>query len=185
MTEIYQPVEDSYFFYEFLEEYFSKNTPQTPRGAPSGVKIKYLDMGTGSALLSEAVSKFLSKKDILVADINPTAVEFAKKKGFNAIKTNLFEKINDKFDLITFNAPYLPEDIRESKSSQLATTGGKRGDEISLKFLEQAKKHLNKNGKVFLLISSLTPQDKISKFKYKIVARKKIFIEELLILEFF
>ena len=185
MTEIYQPAEDSLFFSQFLEKYLSKNTPPIPRGTPSGAKIKYLDMGTGSAILSDIVAKFLNKENILSADINPSAVEFAKKKGFNTIKTNLFGKIKGKFDLITFNAPYLPKDIREPKSSQLATTGGKRGDEVSLKFLEQAKKHLNKNGKVFLLISSLTPLDKINKFKYKIVARKKIFMEELLILEFF
>ena len=173
MTEIYQPSEDSHFFSEFLEKYLSKNKINS-----------YLDMGTGSTILSDVVAKFLNKNNILVADINPASVELAKRKGFDAIKTNLFEKIKGRFDLITFNAPYLPEDIREPKSSRLATTGGKRGDEVSSKFLRQAKKHLNKNGKVFLLISSLTPLDKINKFKYKIVARKKIFMEELLIFEF-
>ena len=141
-------------------------------------------MGTGSGILSEAASKFLDKENILAADINPEAVKLLKKKEFNCIKTNLFSKIKNKFDLITFNAPYLPLDPREPKDSQLATTGGERGDEISLKFLKQAKKHLNENGKIFLLISSLTPLDKIKKFKYKIVAKKKIFMEELLILEF-
>ena len=187
MTEIYQPAEDSYFFSEFLEEYLFKSI--SPHSAiwstPKGAKIRYLDMGTGSTILSYTMSKFLDKKNILATDINPNAVKLAKKKGFNAIRTNLFEKIKGKFDLITFNAPYLPEDSQEPKSSRLATTGGKRGDEISVKFLKQAKKHLNKNGKVFLLISSLTPMDKINRFKHKIVARKKIFMEELLILEFF
>ena len=141
-------------------------------------------MGTGSAILPEVASKFINKKNITAADINPKAVKLAKQKTFNAIKTNLFKKIKDKFDLITFNAPYLPLDKREPKDSQLATTGGKCGDEISIKFLKQAKKHLNKNGKILLLISSLTPQNKIKKFKPKIVAKKKIFMEELLILEF-
>ncbi len=174
MTEVYSPAEDSYFFSEFLKKYISKKRINS-----------YLDMGTGSTILSDTVSKVLSRKNILVADINPTAVRLAREKGFNAIETDLFENIKDKFDLITFNAPYLPKDLRESKSSQLATTGGRRGDEISLKFLGQAKKHLKKNGKVFLLISSLTPLDKINKFNPEIVARKKIFMEELFILEFF
>jgi release factor glutamine methyltransferase len=141
-------------------------------------------MGTASGILAETASKFLNKKNILVADINSDAVKLLKQKGYNAIKTNLFSKIKTKFDLITFNAPYLPFDPREPKSSQIATTGGKRGDEISAEFLKQAKKHINKNGKIFLLISSLTPMNKIKKFKHKIVARKKIFMEELLILEF-
>ena len=89
-----------------------------------------------------------------------------------------------KADIITFNAPYLPEDKHEPKSSRLETTGGKTGDEISLKFLKQAFNYLSHDGKIFLLISSQTPMDKIKKFNPKIVARKKIFFEELLILEF-
>ena len=141
-------------------------------------------MGTGSGILSETTSKFLDKKNILAADINTEAIKLVKEKGFKTIKTNLFSKITEKFDLITFNAPYLPKDSREPKDSQLATTGGKRGDEISIKFLKQAKKHLNKNGKIFLLISSLTPSDKIEKYNPATVAKKKIFIEELKILQF-
>ena len=137
--EIYQPEKDSYFFADFLKKYLSKNKINS-----------YLDMGTGSGILSEAASKFLDKENILAADINPEAVKLLKKKEFNCIKTNLFSKIKNKFDLITFNAPYLPLDPREPKDSQLATTGGERGDEISLKFLKQAKKHLNENGKIFL-----------------------------------
>ena len=171
--EIYQPAEDSYFFLDFLEKYLQKHKVDS-----------YLDMGTGSGILSKGASKFIDKKNILSADINSSAVKFLKGEKFNAIKTNLFEKIKNKYDLITFNAPYLPLDPREPKSSQLATTGGKCGDEVSIKFLEQAGKFLNKDGKAFLLISSLTPMDKIKKFNLKIVARKKIFMEELLILEF-
>ncbi len=171
--EIYQPAEDSYFFVDFLEKYLKKNKVNS-----------YLDMGTGSGILSKTASKFLNKKNILATDINPSVIKLLKQKNFNTVQSNLFEKIKNKYDLITFNAPYLPFDPREPKSSQLATTGGKCGDEISIKFLKQAKKHLNKNGKIFLLISSLTPMDKIKKFNPKIVARKKIFMEKLLILEF-
>ena len=171
--EIYQPAEDSYLFADFLKKYLSKHKVNS-----------YLDMGTGSGILSKTASKFLDKKNILAADINPNTIKSLKQKKYNAINTNLFSKIKNKFDLITFNAPYLPLDPREPKSSQLATTGGKRGDEISMKFLRQAKKHLNKNGKIFLLISSLTPMNKIKKSNPKIVARKKMFMEELLILEF-
>ena len=171
--EIYQPAEDSYLFANFLKKYLSKNK-----------NISYLDMGAGSGILSETASKFLDKKNITPVDINPKSIKLLNKKGLKATKSNLFKEIRSKFDLITFNAPYLPQDKRESKSSQLATTGGAKGDEISIKFLKQAKKHLNKNGKILLLISSLTPMDRIKKYKPKIVAKKKIFMEELRILEF-
>lgn len=171
--EIYQPAEDSHFFSDFLKKYLTKNKINS-----------YLDMGSGSGVLAQTASEFLGKENILTTDINPKSIKLLKQKNFKTIKSNLFEKIKGKFDLITFNAPYLPLDQREPKDSQIATTGGKRGDEISIKFLKQAKKHLNENGKILLLISSLTPINKIKKFNTKIVARRKIFFEQLLILEF-
>ncbi len=192
--EIYKPAEDSIFFSDFLKNYFTTYSPIN--------NLKILDMGTGTGILAKTSAKFLSPKNITAIDINPNAIKALQKEKFKAIQSNLFEvlekrkpsivtssqslqKINNvKFDLIIFNAPYLPLDSRESKSSQIATTGGKRGDEISIKFLKQAKQYLNKNGKIFLLISSLTPMNKIKKFKPKILTRKKLFMEELLILEF-
>lgn len=141
-------------------------------------------MGTGSTILAQTAYD-LGIKSITAIDINPNAVKLAKQKGFKAIKSNLFEKIpqTEKYDIICFNAPYLPQDPNEPKDSQLATTGGKRGDEISLEFIKQAKQHLNQNGKIYLLISSLTPFNKIKEYNPKIVKKEKIFFEELIILE--
>jgi release factor glutamine methyltransferase len=175
MTEIYEPSDDSYFFAEFLKRYLKKSKPQT-----------YLDIGCGSGILAKTVSNFFKKENILCADINPSAVSATRLLGFKTIKSNLFSKIEKKkkFDLITFNAPYLPEGEYEPSESMLITTGGKRGDEISLKFLKQAKEHLTEKGKVLLLISSLTPVERINKLKPKLLAKKKIFFEELRIYEF-
>ena len=173
--EIYEPSDDSYFFAGFLKNYIKRNKPST-----------FLDMGCGSGILARTVFKFFKKEDILCADINPSAVSATRLLGFKAIKSNLFSKIpkKKKFDLITFNAPYLPEEEGEPDSSKLITTGGKEGDEISLKFLKQAQEHLTDRGKILLLISSLTPLEKINKFHPKTLARKKLFFERLLILEF-
>jgi release factor glutamine methyltransferase len=171
--EIYQPSDDSRFFANFLKKYLKSHKTNS-----------YLDIGTGSGILAKTALNFMSPKNILTSDINPEAIKNLQKEKFQTIQSDLFKNIAQNFDLITFNAPYLPLDKREPKSSQLATTGGKHGDEISLKFLKQAKKHLNSNGKIFLLISSLTPMGKIKNFNPKIAATKKIFVEELLILEF-
>lgn len=172
---IYEPSDDSYFFARFLQKYLKKNHPKT-----------FLDMGCGSGILTKTVSKFFDSKNIICVDINQSAISTAKLLGFKAIKSDLFMKIprENKFDLIVFNAPYLPENKNEPHESKLTTTGGRRGDEISVKFLKQAKNYLNENGKILLLISSLTPTDKINKFKPRLVAKKKIWFEELLILEF-
>ncbi len=173
--EIYEPSDDSFFFAGFLKNYVKKNKPAT-----------FLDMGCGSGILAKTVEKFFTKGKILCVDINPSAVSATRLIGLKAVKSNLFSKVskNKKFDLITFNAPYLPMDVNEPKESQLATTGGKNGDEIPIKFLKQAKNYLADNGKILLLISSLTPLEKINKFKPKILAKKKLFFEELLILQF-
>jgi release factor glutamine methyltransferase len=169
--EIYEPAEDSFLFVELLKSYFNENKVSS-----------YLDMGSGSGILAE-IAKESGVNEILCADINPDSVKFVQEKGFEAVETDLFDSIEQKFDLITFNAPYLPRDEREPEKSQVATTGGEKGDEIPLAFIEQAKKHLNPEGKILVLISSLTPFDQIEKFNPRIVARKKLFFEELLILE--
>ncbi len=174
---MYLPAEDSIFFKEFLEKHFKKQKPSND--------ITVLDMGTGSGILAETCAKFLPKKNIFCVDLQIDCVNHLLQKGFNAIESNLFKRIpkGKKFDLILFNAPYLPRNKLEDKQSQIETTGGKWGDEISLKFLNQGKKFLKLNGKIFLLVSSLTPMNKLEKFNPKIIARKKIWFEELLILE--
>jgi release factor glutamine methyltransferase len=180
--KIYKPSDDSYLFQNFLEQYLSNLQSSNPDICS---KIKLLDMGTGSGILSKTAIKFLAANNILAADINTEAIKNLSDEKFKTVHSNLFQTINQKFDLIIFNAPYLPRDSREPSDSQIATTGGQRGDEISLQFLKQAQSHLNPNGKILLLISSLTPINKIKKlWEYKIVARKKLFMEELSILEF-
>ncbi len=173
--EIYEPSDDSFFFASFLKNYVRKNKPTT-----------FLDMGCGSGIMAKTISKSFDKKNVLCADINPSAVSATRLIGFKAIRSNLFSKIpkKRKFDLITFNAPYLPDVEDEPKSSKLITTGGKNGDEISLKFIKQAKEYLTNKGRILLLVSSLTPLERINKFKPKILVKKKLFFEELLILEF-
>lgn len=177
MSEVYEPREDSFFLADFLEKHLRKNKKRVNF---------YLDMGCGSGILSKTALKFLEKEKVTASDINIDAVKVTKKIGISVICSDLFKEFGkgEKFDLITFNAPYLPKNSKEPKESAIATTGGKRGDEVSVKFLKQAFKHLNERGKIFLLISSLTPLDKIYKFNGKIVGRKKLFFEDLIILEF-
>jgi release factor glutamine methyltransferase len=172
MEEIYSPAEDSYLLQEVLEK-------EIPKFVPT---IKVLEVGAGSGNNLEKL-KSLGVKNISSCDINPKAVKKCKSLGFSCIESNLFEKIKGKFDLIIFNPPYLPEDKREEKISRIATTGGKKGSEIINKFLKQAKKYLNKNGKIFLISSSLTKGINWNCCKKKLISRKKIFFEELRVWE--
>ena len=86
-----------------------------------------------------------------------------------------------KYDIIIFNPPYLSEDENkdEPKDSQLATTGGKKGSEILNKFLKQVDNYLKKNTKIYILTSSSTKNIDFRHFKKELIAKEKIFYEEL------
>ena len=104
-------------------------------------------------------------------------------KGRLNVKETLVSLQCPRFDLIIFNPPYLPEDFLEPESSRILTTGGKKGNEIINEFLKQAIHYLNKNGKIFLLVSSLSGEIDFLDYKKKILAKRKLFFEELIIWE--
>jgi len=148
--------------------------------------LKLLELGAGSGIHLETASKLgIKKENIFSSDINIRAVNHCDALGFNCIHSDLFENIDGKFDLIIFNPPYLPEDKKEPKDSQLATTGGKKGDEIILKFLRQAKNCLTRDGKIFLITSSLSPKISFEEFGYreKEIGCENLFFERLCIFE--
>jgi len=177
--EIYSPAEDSFFLSDILKKIIPEMSKKN-----KNKNLKFLEIGCGSGIqLQTAMEAGVKKENILGADINDNAVKHCKKLGFNSVYSNLFQNIKGNYDLIIFNPPYLPDDKREPKSSKLATTGGKKGGEIINKFLKQAKGYLNKEGKIILIISSLTKGMNFSGYNVKILGIKKIFFEELKIIE--
>ena len=163
---IYEPEEDSYL----LEKYVKKFA-----------KGKVLDVGTGSGILALAAKK--KCKEVLAVDINQESVKLVNKKGINTIKSDLFSEVNDKYDTIIFNPPYLPDDEMEDEESRLITTGGKKGHEIIQKFLKDAKNYLSKEGIILIVFSSLSGNivKLFKKYKYhaELLEKKKLFFEEL------
>ena len=177
MSSIYSPAEDSYLLEEVLET-------KLPKLIKKNLALTFLEIGVGSGIqLMAASNSGVKKENISGVDINLEAVKHCKNLGFNCIQSNLFSKVKGKFDLIIFNPPYLPEDKNEPKDSKLITTGGKKGSEVINKFLIESKKHLNKNGKIFLLVSSLTKEIRWNNYQKKLVGKKKIFFEELKVYE--
>jgi len=177
---IYEPAEDSFLLSEEIKKYLKNKDKE----------IKILDMGSGSGIQAKTC-RDLGFKNILCADIDPEAIKHFKKLKFRSIKTNLFSKIKkskeNKFDFIIFNPPYLPENELEPKDSRLATTGGKKGYEIIIKFLKQARSYLTKDGAILLLFSSLsqpkTIKSEAKKLGYTIkeLSSQKLFFEELFV----
>ena len=179
MPEVYSPSDDSYLMSKVLKR-------ELPTLLKKNPDLKFLEIGTGSGInLQAAENSGMKKENIFSCDINPEAVKHCRKLKFKCIKSNLFSNIDGKYSLIIFNPPYLPDDKHEPKSSRIATTGGKRGDEIILKFLKQAKKHLKPEAEIFLLTSSLTLMSRIKKefknYKVKLLEKEKLFFEELMV----
>lgn len=172
---MYSPKEDSFFLSKTIENFFKHKNLKGK---------KFLDMGSGSGIQAETLAKFTEKRNIICADIDKEVIRHLKSKGFNAINSNLFSKLKGKFDFIVFNPPYLPE---HKYDKQPDTTGGKSGDETILRFLKQARQHLAQHGRIFLLLSSLTPRKRINNYlaencKFKKLSEKKLFFEILEIL---
>ena len=163
---IYEPREDS-FLLEIEVKKYSKGK-------------KVLDVGSGSGILAKA-ALYSGAKGVLCVDINNECVKYLKKEGFKAIQSDLFSNVRGKFDLIVFNPPYLPEDEREDSESSRITSGGKKGNEIIIRFLKESLNHLEENGIILIVVSNLTGKINFKKFGFKmrIIASKKIFMEKL------
>jgi len=174
---IYEPREDSHLLAEVLEKENLK-----------GKNI--LDMGCGSGLLGIIASKAGAR--VSAVDIDVSAVECARKNAkacgakINFFVSDLFQNLgNEKFDLIIFNAPYLPEKI--SAASRPWAAG--EDLEIIFRFIREAKNFLSEKGKILLCISSLTDLENIMKkfseigFSASVFAEKKIPWEMLYVIE--
>jgi len=134
-----------------------------------------LDLGTGCGILGILAAKKARK--VVATDISPYAVECAQMNArqnsalakMDIRQGNLFEpiKANEKFDVIIFNAPYLPTRESEKKSwVGKAWAGGQSGRDVIEPFLSEVHKYLKKRGRIFLVQSSLPDIDKsIQRFK--------------------
>jgi len=172
-SKIYEPQQESFLLAKQVKKY---------------AKGKVLDVGTGTGIQAETALENPNVTDVLAVDINPKAVKYVKKKGIKAIKSDLFSNVTDVFDTIIFNAPYLPEDLREKKDEHsLAVCGGKHGYELIERFFNQVSLYLAEDGIILLLFSSLTNKTMVDKiiadrlFESKLLIEKKYFFESVYI----
>lgn len=167
-SNYYVPAEDSFFFDDYLKNKTGKSA---------------LDIGTGSGILANTLSKNFVL--VVVTDINIVALTKAHETIGNCICCNAADALHVNFDLIVCNLPYLPSD----ELLDPTVDGLHDGTEIPSVIIKSASQRIEKNGKMVFLTSSLAKYDTLVKlseslgFDVTIAATKKLFYEELIIIE--
>jgi len=189
--KVYEPAEDSELLINNLVDVKNKTV---------------LDVGTGTGIQAINALKKGAKR-VIGIDINPYAIETAKENALlNKLKLNedifffesdLFKNMDEiknelksKFDVILFNAPYLPtsEDEKLEKYLNYAFDGGIDGRKVLDRFIDEVGNYLKENGTIQIVQSSLTGEEKTLKllkkygFKAKKTASMRFPYEELQII---
>jgi release factor glutamine methyltransferase len=125
-------------------------------------KPKVLDLCTGSGAIAVSIKKYVPEAEVFASDISIKALQLAKinniDNNINFIESNLFENINNEFDIIVSNPPYIrTEEIKSlSKEVQneplIALDGGQDGLNFYRDIIKQAHNYLKSNGKLCLEI---------------------------------
>jgi len=174
--QVYEPAEDTFLLAENLA---------VRKGDTA------LDVGTGTGLIALLMAKKASS--VLGVDINPLAIELARENArINGIKnvefrvSDLFENVSGKFDVITFNAPYLPGEPEEP--IDLALVGGEGGREVLDRFIREVPEYLKPGGTVQIVQSSITGvEETLEKLeevglKGKVAAKVHVFFEDIVLI---
>ncbi len=169
---VYRPSEDSRLLLESIEL----------RGGD-----RFLEVGTGSGIVALHAARTARA---VATDANRRAVELtranARRNGLHVdvVRTNLASGLLGPFDVIAFNPPYL--EGRPLDTLDRAWAGGHQGSEVSMHFLADLPRILARRGRAYLLLSAANAAARAEAyraFRARVVARRKLFFEELQVLE--
>jgi len=180
---VYKPAEDTFLLAENLEV-----KPEDT----------VLDLGTGCGIL--AILSSQKAKEVVALDISRSSVKCAKlnaqlngeESRTEFICGDLFGPFRKKpiFDLILFNAPYLPGNADDAKDLvDRAWYGGADGRRVIDAFLDAASKYLKKGGRIFLVQSTLSNVDETLErlrrlgFNARTIAKEASFFETITLIE--
>ncbi|MGC8710666.1 MAG: HemK2/MTQ2 family protein methyltransferase [Candidatus Micrarchaeia archaeon] len=184
---VYEPAEDTFLAMNAIKK------------AAEGLKApaSIIDIGTGTGILGIYAASITHAKRLVLCDINKHAIELAQRnyelnglncKDVEIKESDLFENIDGVFDLLIFNAPYLRSTYSSPSMLNKAWEGGRRGIEISIKFLNQAAAHSDANSRIILIASSLSDFDGLKKsieelgYEVKDLAKEHYFFEDIIAL---
>lgn len=156
----------------------------------------FLDVGCGAGLLTLSAARIARR--VVATDISLEAawntLRNLKRNGLthlcSVMQSDLLDSIPSAalFSVIAFNPPYLPFDGATTDMDH-ALLGGVKGTELAERFIQQAVKHLQKGGSVFIVSSSLANIKDLKNvmvncgLDIETVASLSIFFEKIQVLE--
>lgn len=145
---------------------------------------KVLDMCTGSGCIAVSLAALGETGECHAADISEKALEIARQNiaenhaEVTLIKSNLFESVSGKYDVIVSNPPYIPPKVIETLSEEvreheprLALDGGEDGLEFYRRITSESKEYLTAGGYLFYEIGCEQAED------VKAIMRNEGFLE--------
>lgn len=177
---VYKPSEDTFLLFDSINNHYSKS----------------IEIGSGVGLITLKLAK--KSEYVLASDIN---FEAAKNTLYNVKQNSLMDKVDIVcgdclsflrkglfFDLIVFNPPYLPSEKIDKEIFDLSWSGGEKGFEVTLKFIENAKEHINEDGAIMIVSSSHIINEVLNKIRemkliFFIKKNKRIFFEKIYVIK--
>lgn len=118
-----------------------------------------IDIGTGSGAIAIAIKTHRPDLEVWATEVTDEALAVARrniktlKLDIKLVKSDLFDNISQRFDVVATNLPYLQNDAdlmpEVQKEPTVALFGGKDGLDIYRRFLKQLPDHLTPNGYLF------------------------------------
>ena len=131
----------------------------------SDTNLSLIDLGTGSGCLAISIALERPNFKIFASDISPDALKIAEinsryhKTPITFIKSDWFSEINNTFDIIIANPPYISENEYKSLpisirrfEPKIALTAGINGLDCFKKIIMEFHKYLKPNGIIFMEI---------------------------------
>ena len=158
---------------KYIKKYFS-------------LPVKIIDLGSGSGVIGISLKKKLENVSVTLLDISEEALNVSRENAneLNAdvsfIKSDMWENVSDKYDVIISNPPYIRndeviEDIVRDNEPHLALYGGVDGLDLYRKIRNGLLEHAKDKFLLALEIGDLQKNDIINLFSdipnIKIIAK--------------
>jgi release factor glutamine methyltransferase len=189
---LYLPSEDSILLADCLKDYSGDIALDI--GVGSGIITQTLCENFKKVVGTELAFEMLEKckEDVVSNTSKDSEKKLENERGFELVCADAASAFRDNiFDLVVSNPPYLPEDYDNEgmKIHDEAIYGGKSGIEVTLKIIKSSLSTLKREGKLLIIVSSLSNISRLQEFlellnlNMKKIVEKRLFFETLSVVE--